>query len=93
MLFFNFSSAQDKRGIGLFPFENLSNDQKYDWINFGFDYLLSNKLSNIAAYYVPEKNIIQKALVTAGYGKQKVDGEMVYHVGKATGISIGITGT
>jgi tetratricopeptide (TPR) repeat protein len=93
MLLFNISSAQDKRGIGLFPFENLSNDQKYDWISFGFDYLLSNKLSNIAAYYVPEKNVIQKALANEGYGNQKVDGEMVYHVGKSTGINIGISGT
>ena len=93
ILLLSTSYAQDKRGIGLFPFENLSNDKKYDWISFGFEYLLSNKLSNIAAYYVPEKNIIQKALVDAGYGKRKIDGEMVYHVGKSTGISIGISGT
>ena len=93
ILLLSTSYAQDKRGIGLFPFENLSNDKKYDWISFGFEYLLSNKLSNIAAYYVPEKNIIQKALADAGYGKRKIDGEMVYHVGKSAGISIGISGT
>jgi tetratricopeptide (TPR) repeat protein len=90
---FNISSAQDKRGIGLFPFENLSKEKKYEWISFGFDYLLSNKLSNIAAYYVPEKNVINKALANAGYGKRKIDGEMVYHVGKSAGINIGISGT
>jgi tetratricopeptide (TPR) repeat protein len=90
----NISSAQDKRGIGLFPFENLSKEKKYEWISFGLDYLLSNKLSNIGAYYVPEKKIITKALVDAGNGnKSKIDGEMVYHVGKSAGINIGITGT
>jgi tetratricopeptide (TPR) repeat protein len=92
LLTFNISFAQDKRGIGLFPFENLSKEKKYEWISFGFDYLLSNKLSNIAAYYVPEKKIIDKALADAGYGQRKIDGEMVYHVGKAAGINIGITG-
>jgi tetratricopeptide (TPR) repeat protein len=94
VLFFslNISSAQDKRGIGLFPFENLSKEKKYEWISFGFDYLLSNKLSNIAAYYVPEKKIINKALSDAGYGKRRIDGEMVYHVGKSAGINIGISG-
>jgi tetratricopeptide (TPR) repeat protein len=86
------SSAQDKRGIGLFPFENLSKDKKYEWISFGFDYLLSNKLSNIAAYYVPEKKIISKALAEAGFGQRKIDGEMVYHVGKTAGVNIGISG-
>jgi tetratricopeptide (TPR) repeat protein len=92
LLFFDISSAQDKRGIGLFPFENLSKEKKYEWISFGFDYLLSNKLSNIAAYYVPEKKIINKALADAGYGQRRIDGEMVYHVGKSAGINIGISG-
>ena len=90
---FNISSAQDKRGIGLFPFENLSKENKYEWISFGFDYLLSNKLSNISSYYVPEKNVINKALANAGYGEKKINGEMVYHVGKSAGINIGISGT
>jgi len=90
---FNVSSAQDKRGIGLFPFENLSKEKKYDWITFGLDYLLSNKLSNIASYYVPEKKVINKALSSAGYGKRMIDGEMVYHVGKSAGINIGISGS
>ena len=89
---FNIVSAQDKRGIAIIPFENLSKQGKYDWISFGLEYLLSNKLSNIAAYYVPEQKIVRKALNTSGFGTRKVDGEMVYHVGKAVGINIGITG-
>ena len=89
----NSVSAQGKRGIGLFPFENLGNQKKYNWISFGFHYLLSNKLSNIAAYYVPDKKIINKALSESGHGNRKIDGEMVYHVGKKAGINIGITGS
>ena len=88
----NILSAQDKRGIAIIPFENLGKQQKYDWISFGLEHLLSNKLSNVASYYVPEQKIIRKALNEAGYNARKVDGEMVYHVGKAVGINIGITG-
>jgi tetratricopeptide (TPR) repeat protein len=84
--------AQDKRGIGIFPFDNLSKQDKYNWISFGFEYLLSNKLSNIGAFYVPEKNIIAKALRDAGYPKEIINGEMVYHVGKSAGTNIGIIG-
>jgi len=92
VFFINPLSAQDKRGIGIFPFENLSKEGKYDWISFGVEYLLSNKLSNVAAFYVPEKNIIAKSMRDAGYPKEKINGEMVYHVGKSSGINIGITG-
>jgi len=92
VFFINPLSAQEKRGIAIFPFENLSKAEKYDWISFGLEYLLSNKLSNVAAFYVPEKNIIAKEMRDAGYPKQKINGEMVYHVGKSSGINIGITG-
>jgi len=84
--------AQDKRGVGIFPFENFSKQEQYDWISFGLEYLLSNKLSNISAFYVPEKNILGKAMREAGYPREKINGEMVYHVGKSSGINIGIIG-
>ncbi len=87
----NSVSAQ-KRNVGILPFENLKNDQKYDWISFGFQYLLSNKLAHLSAYYVPDHNVIKKALIEAGWGERKINGEMVYHIGKSAGINVGITG-
>jgi tetratricopeptide (TPR) repeat protein len=92
VFFINLASAQDKRGIGILPFDNLGDQQKYSWISFGLNYLLSNKLSNISSFYVPEQNIIQKEIKKAGFPTRKINGEMVYHVGKSAGINIGITG-
>ena len=40
--------AVEKRNVGILPFDNLKNDQKYEWINFGLQYLLSNKLANVS---------------------------------------------
>jgi len=84
--------AQEKRNIGILPFENLTKQKIFDWIGFGFEYLLFNKLSNISALYVPDQSIIKKSLTESGYGSKPITGEMVYHVGKAAGINLGITG-
>ncbi|TFH00262.1 MAG: tetratricopeptide repeat protein [Calditrichales bacterium] len=92
LTFSNIAFAQDKRGVGIFPLENFGNDQKFEWISFGISYLLSNKLSNISAYYVPEQRVIEKAIREAGYPGKKINGEMVYHVGKSSGINLGIVG-
>ena len=88
----NSAFAVEKRSVGILPFENLKNDKKHDWISFGFQYLLSNKLAHLSAYYVPDHNVIKKALIEAGWGQRKIDGQMVYHVGKSAGINVGITG-
>jgi tetratricopeptide (TPR) repeat protein len=93
LFLFNTSSAQEKRNIGILPFQNLTNQKKFDWIGFGIEYLLFNKLSNVSALYVPDQAIIKKALAEAGYTAKAIQGETVYHVGKATGINLGITGT
>ncbi|MCK5345360.1 MAG: hypothetical protein KAR20_18245, partial [Candidatus Heimdallarchaeota archaeon] len=53
---------------------------------------LSNKLAHLSAYYIPDHNVIKKALIEAGWGQRKIDGQMVYHVGKSAGINVGITG-
>ncbi len=52
--------AQEKRGVGIFPFENLSKQEKFDWISFGLEYLLSNKLSNIAPFMFRKKILSAK---------------------------------
>jgi len=85
--------AVEKRNVGILPFENLKKEQKYEWINFGLQYLLSNKLANVAAFYVPDQSIIKKALADNGYNSGKINGDLVYRVGRETGINIGITGS
>ena len=90
-LFSNIALAE-KRNVGILPFENLTKKNQYDWIGFGLEYLLSNKLSNISAFYVPEQDIIRNALKEAGSKSGRITGDIVYRIGKSTGISIGITG-
>jgi tetratricopeptide (TPR) repeat protein len=89
----NLTYAAEKRTVGILPFQNLTKQKKYDWIGFGLQYLLSNKLSNISAFYVPDQNIIRKSLSEAGFNGGTINGEMVYHVGKSAGINIGVTGS
>jgi len=83
----------EKRNIGILPFENLTKKDKYDWVGFGLEYLLYNKLSNVSAFYVPEQEIIKRALQESGHNSNRISGEAVYHVGKTTSINIGITGS
>lgn len=85
--------AVEKRNVGILPFDNLKNDQKYEWINFGLQYLLSNKLANVSAFYVPDQSIIKKSLADNGYKSGQINGDLVYRVGRETGINIGITGS
>lgn len=74
------------------PFENTSGQSSTNWVGFGIEYLLFNKLSNITDYYVPEKAVIIKAMANTGLDNSRIDGKMVYRVGKETGINIAITG-
>lgn len=94
MLFFsNAAVAVEKRSIGILPFENLKNEQRYEWINFGLQYLLSNKLANVSAFYVPDQSIIKKVLAESAFSSGKINGDLVYRIGRETGINIGITGS
>ncbi len=85
--------AQDKRKIGLIPFENKTGDSRHEWVSSGLDYLLMNKLSVISGFYVPEKSLMRDALKEAGYGTRALDGRMSYHFGKASGAEVAITGS
>ncbi len=83
--------SQTKRNIGIIPFEN-TGKSKFDWVGFGVEYLLSTKLSNISAYYVPQKKIIINALKKRGALNSKKNSEVIYQVGRETGINVAIVG-
>ncbi len=84
--------AQDKRRIGLVPFENKGNS-KYDWVSYGLEYLLLNKFSVISVFYIPEKDIFKKALQESGYGTRPLDERMIYHIGKNAEVEVTISGS
>jgi tetratricopeptide (TPR) repeat protein len=79
-----FLNAQDKRKLGIMPFKNESGS-KYDWVSYGLDYLLENKLSVLSGFFVTEKQVFKKALSESGFYSKAVDEKMIYHIGKATG--------
>jgi len=46
--------------VGIIPFENKSGNTEYDWVGFGFEYLLSGKFSNIPHYKLADRLVVQK---------------------------------
>jgi tetratricopeptide (TPR) repeat protein len=46
--------------IGIIPFANKLGNSDYDWVGFGFEYLLSNKFSNIPYYKLADRNAVLK---------------------------------
>ena len=92
-LFFYFHIIFAKTSIGILPIENQTKKTRYDWIGFGIEYILYNKLSNISAFYVPEKQLIKEALDKSGYKNKELDGRLIYHIGKEALINIAIVGS
>ncbi len=85
--------AQDKRKIGLIPFFNEKPNPKFNWISYGLEYYLRNKLSVLSGFYVPEKKIIKKVLDEVGFGKSPLDERMIYHIGRYAQVDITISGS
>ena len=53
-------SMREKFKIGIIPLVNDSKQSDHDWIGFGLEYLLSNKLSHISAYKLADKDVVLK---------------------------------
>ncbi len=85
--------AQDKRRVGLIPFVNEKPSAKYDWISYGFEYYLRNKLSLLSGFYVPDKKQFKKVLDEVGFGKGPLTERMIYHIGKYGKVEVTISGT
>jgi tetratricopeptide (TPR) repeat protein/TolB-like protein len=50
--------------VGIVPFQNISEDSDYDWLRFGFEYLLSNKFSQIPSYKLVDRNAVIKFMTS-----------------------------
>lgn len=92
LLSISFCFAVDKRKIGLVPFENKTGKPGYEWVSYGLDYLLSNKLSVMSGFFVSEKAQFSKALREANFGQRPVDERMIYHIGKYSGVEVVLWG-
>jgi tetratricopeptide (TPR) repeat protein/TolB-like protein len=60
--------------VGIIPFENNSGTSKYDWVGFGFEYLLSNKFSHIPHYKLAESSAVLK-FINSDSASVHVNGE------------------
>lgn len=85
--------AQDKRRVGLIPFINEKPNPKYDWISYGFEYYLRNKLSVLSGFYVPGKKQFKKVLDEVGFGKGPLTERMIYHIGKYGKVEVTVSGS
>ncbi len=85
--------AQDKRKVGLIPFINEKPNPKYDWVSYGLEYYLRNKLSVLSGFYVPEKKVFQKVLDEIGFGKTPPTERMIYHIGQYGKVEVTVSGS
>ncbi len=92
LLSISFCFAVDKRKIGLVPFENITEKPGYEWVSYGLEYLLSNKLSVLSGFFVSEKDQFTEALNEANFGQRPVDERMIYHIGKYSGVEVVVWG-
>jgi tetratricopeptide (TPR) repeat protein len=86
-------AQNDKRTIGLMPFENKTGSSSNDWVSYGMEYLLSNKLAVISGFYLPSKDLMSEAISEAGFGTRSTDERMIYHIGKNASVEVIITGS
>ena len=95
IIFLLFSSvlAQEKRKIALLPFFNEKPSSKYNWMSFGLEYYLRNKLSVLSGFYLPEKKVLQKVLDEVGYGKTPLNERMIYHIGRYAKVEMTVSGS
>jgi len=84
--------GQEKRRIGLLLFENKGDKARYEWVAYGLEYLLLNKLSFLSVFYVPEQTTLKKSLKEAGFYKRPIDERMIYHIGKSANVEVIISG-
>ncbi len=85
--------AQDKRKIALLPFFNEKPSARYNWISFGLEYYLRNKLSVLSGFYLPEKKVLKKVLDEVGFGKSPLDERMIYRIGRYAKVEITVSGS
>lgn len=86
-------AQNDKRTIGLIPVENSAGSTQYEWISFGLEYLLSNKLAVISGFYLPPREVMQEALDEAGYTSGQKSERIIYHLGKSANVEVIINGS
>jgi tetratricopeptide (TPR) repeat protein len=60
--------------VGIIPFNNKSGSTEYDWVGFGFEYLLSGKFSYIPHYKLADKNVVLK-FINSDSASVHVNGE------------------
>ncbi len=80
--------AQNRRVVGLLPFQNMG-DPRTDWVSRGVDELLRDKLLAIESLIIYEQSTLDRFLVKEGIRKvSDVDAKKAFAIGKATGIEV-----
>jgi len=91
VLFVSILFGQDRRKVGLIPVTNEST-AKFDWVSYGLEYLLYNKLSVISGFYVMEKDKFKQSLQALNYKSTGVSERLIFQLGRETGVQVVISG-
>ncbi|MBD3226192.1 MAG: tetratricopeptide repeat protein [Caldithrix sp.] len=84
--------AQDKRKIGIIPFTNKTGNSSSEWVSYGLEYLLHNKLSVISTFFVPDKKVFHEALQKANFGRKPMTERMISNIGRYSGVEVTVSG-
>ncbi len=85
--------AQDKRFLAILPFTN-SGGPEYAWIERGIEEILYDKLGNVEAVKLYERETILRILKTVGIQSEAdISARSAFAVGKETGVDVLIAGT
>ncbi len=85
--------AQGQRYLAILPFSN-SGDQEYDWIARGIEEVLYEKMGNLQAVKVYERETILRILKEVGIQNESdITVRNAFAVGKETGVDVLIVGS
>jgi tetratricopeptide (TPR) repeat protein len=87
------ANADAKRRVGFIPFKNNGARSNTNWIAFGLEYNILNKLSFLSSFYVSDKEVFEKALKESGFYQKPLTEKMIYQIGKAAGVEVIISGS
>lgn len=85
--------GQSRRVIGIIPFGNKVENDRYGWLSRGIEEILYDKLKSVSSYLVYEKETLDRHLKNFEIANGlQVEAREAFKIGKVTGIEVIVTG-
>lgn len=89
--YFTDLKIEDKIVIGILPFYNSTKRKKYNWLGFGLEYLLNNKLSKVPVFNVVDNKMNEQIINKIGFNNN-MDVAAMSEVAQLSRLDIAISG-